>query len=179
MARVPLVEADALDPEYARLLTENSLGPLSLFRALANNPPIMASYMKWGTTLWEDSGLSKREVELVILTVASELDATYEWHQHVPIARSLGVSEETIATIRTCEFDALDADEAALCRYASAVVRRSVDDDVFETVASAYDDRTVVGIATLAGHYLATAAFVEGVGVEPESPFVGWDVGDV
>lgn len=175
MARVPLVEPAELDADYSRLLTENSLGPISLFRALANNPEIMDSYMKWGTTLWEESGLTQREVELVILTVASELEAAYEWHQHVPIARSLGITDAEIAAVREGTFEPLDEAESVLCRYAAAVVDGDVDAAVYEDVAAVFDDSALVGITCLASHYLATAVFVDAVGVEPESTFRGWD----
>lgn len=176
MARVTLVESDELDPKYSSLLTENSLGPISFFRALANNPPIMESYMKWGTTLWEESGLTQREVELVILTVASELGATYEWHQHVPIARSLDISNPELAAIRDGSFEALDESESALCRYAEAVINQNVEAELFEDVSAAFEDSTVVGITCLAGHYLATAVFVDAISVDPESTFRGWDL---
>lgn len=176
MARVPLVEPDELDAEYSRLLTENSLGPISLFRALANNPPLMESYMKWGTTLWEESGLTQREVELVILTVASELEAAYEWHQHVPIARSLDITDAEIAAVRDGSYERLEEPESMLCRYARAVIDGNVDATVSEEVATAFDDSTVVGITCLASHYLSTAIFVDAVGVEPESTFRGWEL---
>jgi len=176
MARVPLIEAESLEPEYSRLLTENSLGPIYLFRALADNPLIMESYMKWGTTLWNESDLSKREVELVILTVASELDSEYQWEQHVPIARSLDITTPELRSMRNQSFEELNEAETVLCRYAVGVAGRSVDDELYELVASAFDDATIIGIICLASHYVTTAIFIDAVEIEPESSFRGWDI---
>ncbi|MFC7229025.1 carboxymuconolactone decarboxylase family protein [Salinirubellus salinus] len=178
MARVPYLESEDLPDEYASLLEDNSLGPLHIFRAFANDPPVLQSYMRWGSTLWREAGLDRRAVELVVLTVASELDAVYEWHQHVPLGLEFGLTETEILTVRAGEFDAFDADDEALACYARAVVTGEVDDATYAAFAERewVDDRTVVGVTLLAGQYLMTARALEALAVEPEGEFVGWDL---
>ncbi|MFB6170699.1 MAG: carboxymuconolactone decarboxylase family protein [Haloarculaceae archaeon] len=176
MARVPYLDAEDMPEEYRYLLTKNTVGEANIFRALANNPPVMQSYMRYGSTLWDDTGLEKRGVEVVILAVATDMRADYEWHQHVRIARDAGLTDEEIVAIRDRDLDELAADEAALVEYATAIINREVDDALFEAVSEHHDDRTMVGVALLAGHYVMTAVMLEALDVQPREEFVGWDI---
>lgn len=176
MARVPSVDTADLPEEYRYLFEENELGTLDLFRALGNNPPILQSYMRWGTTLWRECGLDEREVELVILAVACELDAAYEWHQHVPIGVDAGIATDDLRALRDGDFDRLDDGDALLVEYATAVVRGTVEDTIHDRLRDRFDDETITGVVMLATHYLATARALDALGVEPEGEFVGWDL---
>ncbi len=176
MARVPYLEAEDMPEEYRYLLTKNDVGEANIFRTLAHNPPVMQSYMRYGSTLWEDSGLEKRRVEVVILAVATDMRVDYEWHQHVRIARDAGLSGEEIVAIRDRNLDALPDEEAALVEYATAIINRDVDDALFEAVSEYHDDETMVGVALLAGHYVMTGVMLEALDVQPRDEFVGWDI---
>lgn len=177
MAHVPLLDPEDLPEEYRYLFEENELGVLNLFRALGNNPPLLQSYMRWGTALWRESGLDEREVELVILAVAGFLEADYEWHQHVGAGREAGLTGSELAAVRDGSFDGLDARDRALAAYAVGCVRGTVAEGVRRSMAERFDDRTVVGVTLLATHCLLTARVVEALGIEPKGEFVGWGVG--
>lgn len=174
MARVPLLEQADLPEEYQYLLDEDAMGEINLLCAMANNPDVLQSYMRYGSTLWSAAGLGEKDVERCILTVARTLDAEYEWQQHVPIARDLGVSEADIEAISTEEFDHFDDQRSALLRYVQAVANSEVDDEVYANLASYVDDATIVGATLLATHYVATAGFLEALDVPLETSFVGW-----
>ena len=57
MARTPLLEQSELPDDYQYLLGEEAMGEINLLRAMANNPDVLGSYMRYGTTLWGDGGL--------------------------------------------------------------------------------------------------------------------------
>lgn len=175
MAHVSYVETEDLPEEYRYLFTKNEAGVLNLFRALGNNPPVLQSYMRWGTTLWEDSGLTRQEVEVVILAVARKLDARYEWHQHVRLARELGVEDDVIQAIADGDHDRLADRQEILVTYAIAFLDREVDQALYDAVQAEFDARTAAGVTLLTGHYLMTAYVIEAMGVEPEEEFVGWN----
>lgn len=176
MARVPYVESEDVPEEHRDLLVSSLQNrPLHVYQALGNNPAVLAGMRGFLGSLWSDSGLSDRRRELVVLAVTREIDNAYEWHQHVRIARGEGVADETIGAISAGEFDALEAEEATLLRYALAVVRGEVDDRVHDAVADLYDDSAVVGIAALAEGYAALGGVIDALGVELEEGFVGWD----
>lgn len=176
MAHVSYVEAEDLPEEYRYLLEKNDNDEVNLFRALGNNPPVLQSYMRWGTTLWQESGLTRQEVEVVILAVARELDAVYEWHQHVQMAREFGVDDRTILAIADGDHDRLTDRQAALVGYVVAFLDRDVDQSLYDDLESTFGARTVTGLTMVVGHYLMTAYALEAMGIEPEQEFVGWNL---
>lgn len=178
MARVPYADASDVPDEYEELL-ESSLQekPLHVYRSLGNNPEVLAGLRSFLGSLWTDSGLSDRDRELAILAVASETRNRYEWHQHVNIARGVGIDDEVIAGIGTGDRAPLDDEETALVEYVIAVVRREVDAIVHDEVAARYDDETVVGIAAIAQGYAGLGGMIEAfdLELEPGSELHGWD----
>lgn len=174
MAHVPYVEKGDLPEEYRYLFEENEAGELNVFKAVGNNPAVLQSYMRWGTVLWEAAGLSRHDVEVVILAAARKLDAPYEWHQHVPLARAIGVDDGTVLAIADGAYEDLTDREVALVEYTDAFLDRTVTADHHDLLAEHFDDATVAGLTMLASHYLATGYAVDALGVEPEGEFVGW-----
>jgi alkylhydroperoxidase family enzyme len=134
----------------------------------------MRSFLR---SLWNDSGLTDRERELTVLATAATIESRYEWHQHVNIARDVGIDDAVIAGIGTGDPSPLDADERTLVEYVRAVVEESVDAVTHESIASLYDDDEVVGIAATAQGYAALGGLIRAfdLELEPGSSFHGWD----
>lgn len=178
MARVPLLEQSELPDEYQHLLGEDAMGEINLLCAMANNPAVLQSYMRYGTTLWRDGGLDKPDLERCILAVARTLDAEYEWNQHVSIARNLGVPDEDIHAIAVDEITYFDDRLTALLQYVQAVAEGNVDNETYAALAEHVDRTTIVGVTQLATHYLATARFLDALDIPMEGAFVGWTPGE-
>lgn len=179
MARLPYQTRDELPPEYQELFDVDagtgSDSVLNIYRALANNPRLFRSWMLWMDTLWDESA-NKRIRELAILAVAREIDARYEWHQHVPIALDSGVTRAEILAISDGAFDGFSDAEAAVMVCATAVAGHSPDDETFDELARNFDDGTVLALTLLASEYLRIGAVVDALGIEPREPFVGWQL---
>lgn len=181
MARVPYVESGDVPEEHRDLLVSSLQDrPLHVYRALGNNPEVLAGLRGFFGSLWSDSGLSDRRRELVILATTSEIGNEYEWHQHVRIGRGEGIDDDAIAAISAGDLDALDDEEATLVRYARAVVRGEVDDDLHDEIADLYDEDAIVGIAAVAEGYAALGGIIDALDVDLEDgeEFFGWDPRD-
>lgn len=176
MARVQLINQEDLPEDYQYLMSEDALGEPNIFRAMGNNPKVMQSYMRYGTTLWNESGLSFRERELAILAAANALSSEYEWHQHVHLGRDADITDDEIKRINRDELDAFDDNERALIRYARAFASNNITDHIHDELADHYDTKTVVGTTMLSSHYIATAAALEALDVPLEEEFIGWDL---
>ena len=179
MARVPYRGPDELGEEY-RDYVVSTLQPgkrINAYAATANNPAVLAGLRAYLSALWDDSGLTDRERELVILATAAETRNDYEWHQHVNIASGGVLTPDEVAAVADDDPAPFGASERALQEYARAVVRGDVTDAVHDAVAEAFDDRTVAGAAATAAGYLALGRLIEAFGVEIEAgdEFVGWD----
>jgi alkylhydroperoxidase family enzyme len=172
MARVPLLDAADLPEAYRYLFTENDVGEADIFRAMANAPEVLQSYLRYSTRLWDV--LPEREREVVILAAARAIEHEYEWHQHVRLGREAGLSDDEITAISRHDLSALSDREAALAAYARTLAVGDLRDTDHARLREHYDDETVVGVALLASHYLSTGAALTAMGVSPESEFVGW-----
>lgn len=100
MAALP---TDALGPDALRLRDELAAerGTVDgMYLTLLNHPELtrhvsnLGTYLRFGATLPGDVR------ELVILWVATQLRAGYEWVKHVPPAKQAGLSEDTIEDLR-------------------------------------------------------------------------------
>lgn len=180
MARVPYADPEDLPEEY-RDLVVSSLQPgktVNVYRAIGNNPEVLAGFRGFLGELWSESGLTDRQRELVILATARRVDSSYEWHQHVGIARGAGVTDEEIRAIGAGDFSGFDDGDRALLDYATAVVDGDVTDGVHDALAARLDDEAVAGAAATAAGYLGLARVIDALGVEiePGDEFVGWDL---
>ncbi len=178
MARVPYAEASDVPDEYEDLLESSLQGtPLHVYQSIGNNPEVLAGLRSFLGSIWTDSGLSDRERELVILSIARETGNRYEWHQHVNIARGVGIDDDVIAAVGTRDLGPLADDETTLIEYAHAVVRGEVDAIAHDEIAALYDDETIVGIAAAAAGYDALGELIAAFDLDLESgaAFHGWD----
>ncbi|WP_323173378.1 carboxymuconolactone decarboxylase family protein [Natrialba sp. PRR66] len=178
MARITLPRQSELPEEYQYLLSEDALGELELLQAVGSNPPVLQTYMRHGTVLWEHAGLSSRAVELVVLAIARELENEYEWHQHVGLARDAGVESGEIRAISAGRVDEFNPADSTLLEYAQLAARRTVDDEAHEKIRAYFDEETIAGVASVVGHYLGTAVVIDALDVRPETAFVGWEPDD-
>lgn len=193
MARVPYVDPEAVPSKYRALMNptnphlDQSGGggddgwndiekPRNTHRALANNPPILDAYRRFGAAVWQDSGLGPVQRELVILAVARTLDSAYEWHQHAQIALSTGVPEADLLALADWNLDHFDDETRALLQYVEAFVDETVDDETHDELMAHFDASTLVGITQLAGYYAAIHKMGEALALDFEEDFIGWQL---
>lgn len=190
MARLPLVDAEDLPEDYNALenvpemyrrevgIDEEWLNTRNVLRALGNNPELLTFHNNAFLSLWGNTGLVERETELVVLTVARELDSAYEWQHHIPRATAAGIDEDEIVAIYDQKLNQFSEAEQALLRYADAFVNQTVTDEIHEDLSRHYENSTIVGIQVLAGYYALTALVIDAMDVDLEDPFVGWRLED-
>lgn len=170
MARLPHVSTSDLDPEHESLLRSplQDGKPLNLYAVLGNNPAILEGMRSYFGAIWTSSGLSDRERELLILSIAEEVNSAYERHQHHNIAPEIGLSDDEIEAVAAGDDDPFTDSESLLLQYGRAVVRSAVTDDLHERMVETFDEETVVGAATIGGAYLGLARTIDALGIEPE-----------
>jgi alkylhydroperoxidase/carboxymuconolactone decarboxylase family protein YurZ len=197
MARIPYVDPgdvpeeyhDLLDPANPYLTDERARedeteadswntvsGMRSTHGVLGHNPELLDAFRRYARALWRETELSRRERELVIMSVANARESAYEWHQHAHIALQAGVTEEELLAIRRGEFDRFDPAEAALVEYVHRFVEETVDDEVHDGISAHVDESTLVGIDLLAGYYVSIDMMGRALDLDLEEPFVGWEL---
>lgn len=173
MTRVPLLDLADVPEEYHYLFTDDYLGDRHIFRAWAHNPPVLEATLEYLETLYGQ--LTPRTKELVILTVARARGARYEWHQHVDIARDLGVTGAEMRAIGGGDFSGFDDEEFVLVQYARAVATGDVTDQIHDALARHYEPAEIVAVGLLVDFYVGLCNYVASVDLPFEGgEFVGW-----
>lgn len=72
---------------------------LNVARMMANSEVSFKAFGKLGNALMTKAKLSPKLREIAILRTAKVSRSVYEWTQHVPAARHVGVTEEQVAAI--------------------------------------------------------------------------------
>src|SRR5712692_6807425 len=133
MARVPYVP-DSPDVEQLPREIADLRGSIhNLHRALANQPAALQAFMGMSRYVRDDSSLSPRLRELAVLATGYALEAPYEIHHHLRVARRIGVPEAQVTAFPDWAASAaFDKTERAVLAYADQVARnRQVDDATF------------------------------------------------
>jgi 4-carboxymuconolactone decarboxylase len=151
------------------------LGDNNIFPTLARHPELFRAWLPFGGFLLGRGVLGARERELLILRTGFNCSSDYEWGQHVRIAESLGIAHEEI--VRVAEGpDAAgwSPDDATLLRAADELHQKSrIADDTWAALAESHDDRALLEIAILVGHYHMVAFALNSAGVELDAGLSG------
>ena len=130
------------------------------FAAMIHRPEIARAAADLGAVIRFNSTLSDHDRELVICTTAVERDCAFEWDSHGPIARSAGVSEATLDSIRTGA-TVEDRDDAVFVEFARETCRTGkVGDAVFERALTRLGEEGTVELAAIVGYYTMLAVFM-------------------
>ena len=151
-------------------------GVATIFRTLGHNPNLLRAYVQMLSALWQDCGLDPLLRELVVLRVAQVRGGRYVWHEHVRIARGLGMADAKIAAIEHWQ-----ASEHVRFSARERVVLRHVDATCHGNYTPSHEDllrefplAAIVGLNLLIGFYAMSDSFAQAMQVETEETFVGW-----
>src|SRR5271170_1451686 len=98
MALLPYLEDKDATPEVRKMLTSRPV-VLNVQRMTANAQGIFAQRNRLSNALFTQIKLDPRLREIAILRTAKDCHSVYEWTQHVPAAKHVGVTDEQIAAI--------------------------------------------------------------------------------
>lgn len=178
MARIPLPSRESLSDETAQRRWDRMAerGPvLNVSRLFLTNPAIELNAGR----LWQATGLTPREREIVILRCAYLRQSTYEWHQHVRIATAAGLTAAEVDAVRAWQdATAFTAKDRVLLAYVDELAaHRRPGDAVFAALAADRTPGEVFGVTMLITTYFQLAQVMAALDLETEEPFVGWEVG--
>ncbi|GAA2485163.1 MULTISPECIES: carboxymuconolactone decarboxylase family protein [Actinomycetes] len=157
MSRIPCLDTEAL-PESLRSLSQGRI--INVYRMLGHAPRSVTQIARLGAALFADASLSAMDRELLILTYGTVFEAEYEWAQHVPISRAVGVTDEQRAALRAQRYDAevfTPAQQALVAFAAAAAASPLVDDARYAAVSAHYTEEQIVETLVLAGFYYLLA----------------------
>jgi 4-carboxymuconolactone decarboxylase len=179
MARLDPLPMEQLTPEQKALHAElgrtrkRVSGPFAIW---LRNPPLADAANKVVLALREHGKLDKRLYELIVLTVVRHWSARYAWAAHEDVARTAGLSNETIEAIRHRRTPELKKNDERIV-YESVVElleRKPLSEASYQQLVKQFGLDLAIEIITVAGLYSMVATVLNGFDVPTpngERPF--------
>jgi len=150
-------------------------GSLNLLTTLARHRPLYRGWLSFAGALILRGVLPRADGELVILRVAHNCANDYEWRHHERLARAAGLSAEEIARVRAGALaPGWTARQAALLQATDELhEHREIRDFVWPRLRGCLDDRELIELCMLVGHYEMLAMTIASLRIQPEPPRAG------
>ncbi|HEX5225675.1 MAG TPA: carboxymuconolactone decarboxylase family protein [Solirubrobacteraceae bacterium] len=145
------------------------LGDNNIFSTLARHPGLFEAWLPYGGFLLSRrAALPARERELLILRTGFNCGSSYEWGQHMRIGEALGMSrEEVLRVAEGPDAPGWTAAERTLLIAADELhVESRLSDATWSLLAEDHDERGLIEIAMLVGHYHMVAFALNSLEVE-------------
>jgi len=143
----------------------------AVFRTLGRHRRLFWGWLHFAGRLMPGGRLSRRESELVILRVATRRGSEYELTQHRRLGRRAGLSHDEIARVEAGGLDGWAEPERTLLAAADELLATDdLSDDAWTALRASYDERAVIEIVMLVGHYRMLATALQALRVVPDRP---------
>ena len=164
MARIPFVTPQDIvaneKPAFDRFVGDRGSIPAAGPYALLLHMPEVAQRLEaLRLCLRDEASLPQKLQELVMITVAREMDCAYIWHAHAAAARTIGVRGDIVDSIRDKRtLSGLTADEQAAVDYTRELLRnRKVSRTAFERATAELGRRGTLALTNLVACYAVLA----------------------
>ena len=172
MARLPYVESESAPDAVRQALGQLPL-QLNIFKIMAHAETCFRPLLRLGTAILSEQQLDPRLRELAILRIAQLSGARYEWGQHEPIAKAVGVSELQIAALArgTIDDPCFAAIDVLLLRFTTEVVHDvKAREATFAEIQRHFSPREIVELLLAIGFYMMIARLAETTATDVDLP---------
>jgi len=178
---IPLPEAEWTQ-QQRRVLIDTSPNdePASgnWYQALVRHPGLHAKWVAFGAQLLVKGKLAARDRELLVLRTAWRTGAEYYWDPHVRLAHEAGITPGEIDAVtdgrNAGAWD--DHDRALLNAVDELISDNVISDTTWATLARSLDERQLIEVPFLVGHYVMVACTMRSIGVALEPGQGGFEV---
>jgi alkylhydroperoxidase family enzyme len=143
-------------------------GPPNVFTTLGRHRGLFRRWLLFAGGLMPRGRLPRQDTELVILRVAHLCGNAYEREHHERIGARAGLTAEEIARVAEGpDAEGWSPHRRALLQAVDELHRdRRVADATWDALRSVYDERQMIELCLLAGHYEMLAGTLNSLGVE-------------
>jgi alkylhydroperoxidase family enzyme len=148
----------------------------NIFATLVRHPGLFRRWLPFAGKLLAGK-LPARDRELLILRTAWLCGAEYEWGQHKLIARTVEITDEEIERVKAGPAaEGWNESDAMLLRVADELhADAMISDATWRALASRYEERQLIEVPMLVGHYHMVAFALNSLGVQLEPGVDGFD----
>jgi 4-carboxymuconolactone decarboxylase len=169
MALLPYLADKDASPEVLKILQSGSV-VLNVQKMTANAQSIFVHRSRLSNALFTQTTIDPKLREIAILRTAKDCHSVYEWTQHVPAARHVGVSEQQIASIETWESARCFSEIERLVLKFTDEVNANVkaNRSTLEALKQYLSAGEIIELLIIIGHWRQTASILETTEVELE-----------
>ena len=169
MALLPYLDPKDATPEVQKLLTNRPI-VLNVQRMTANAQKIFVQRSRLSNALFTQTSIDPRLRELAILRTAKDCNSVYEWTQHVPAARHVGLTDQQINGVENWQTASCFSDLERLVLKFTDEVNANVKASrkTLEALTQHLSPGEVIELLIIIGHWRQTASILETTEVELE-----------
>ncbi len=140
----------------------------NIFTTLGRHRGLLRRFLIYNAGMMPGGKLGRQETELVILRVAHLCGSEYERDHHVRIGRRVGLSTAQLDAVPLGpEAPIWSPREAALLRATDELTAdHCISDSTWAALRPELDDKQLIELCLLAGHYTALAGTLNSLGVQ-------------
>lgn len=167
MARIPYPSPESQSEEVRTRLQKT--GSLNVNRMISHAEGPFMAYSKFGTQLLLRGKLHPVLREIVILRIGQLCDSKYEWHQHVSVAKAVGMDDATLQAVTDKAFDRLSEKQQIAISIAEEIkVQNGALPETIARAAAHFTPEELVEIIIVSGYYIMTAGLLLSLDIEIE-----------
>lgn len=146
--------------------------PPNLFTTLGRHRTLSWAWLVFAGKLMPGGRLPRRESELVILRVAHLHESLYELEHHTRLGRRAGLDEAALDRVAAGpQARGWSERERAILAATDALVERGeLDDELWEALSAHLDERRLIELCMLVGHYEMLAKTIAALRIQPDRP---------
>ncbi|MFL5896980.1 MAG: carboxymuconolactone decarboxylase family protein [Solirubrobacterales bacterium] len=146
--------------------------PPNVFTTLARHRGLFRRWLWFAGALMPGGKLPRRDTELVILRVSHNSRCAYEWSHHERLGRRAGLSAEEVERVRSGpDAPGWSPRQQRLLRAADELHGSGrIGDELWFGLAAELDDRLLIELCMLIGHYEMLAMTLNSLRVQPDPP---------
>jgi 4-carboxymuconolactone decarboxylase len=169
--RIPVLEVADRSDRQQRIVDDLVAGPTTnIYITIVRHPEAAAAMVNLGRTL-RAGVVPARDREIVILRTGWNCGSPYELAQHLRIGRTVGLTDEDVARIRSGpDAPGWDPFESALCRACDELhSAHTVSDPTWAVLDGRYDEQQLIQVTMLIGYYHLVSFVLNALGVPIEA----------
>lgn len=175
--RIAPLPVEEMDDFQAELMGRVGLDTptINIFATLVRHPGLFSRWLPFGGKLLAGK-LPARDRELLVLRTGWRCGSEYEWAQHVLVGRQAGLTDDEIARVAAGpDGEGWDPFDALLLRAADELHDdHCLTDATWAALAERYDDRQMVEVPMVVGHYHLVSMTLNSLGVPLEDGAPRW-----
>lgn len=169
MALLPYLDEKDASPEVLRILKSRPI-VLNVQRMTANAQSLFLHRSRLSNALFTQIALDPKLREIAILRTAKDCRSVYEWTQHVPAAKHVGVKDEQVAAIENWQSAKCFGELERLVLQFTDEVNANVKAkrETLEALKQRLSAQEIIELLIVIGHWRQTASILETTEVDLE-----------